>query len=159
MRYGSRFVPIPPKVLPKQAPPDVSCPPFERGLYYEDVVCRWLKRCCGYRILERNYRFRNSEIDIIAKKGDCLVFFEVKARRRNTVYYPLRRIDRQKLRNLKIASCAYLRELCSDGIDLEDLAIRWDVIALFFDEDGVPLYLNHYISYLEPDCEDFRSAL
>ena len=35
----------------------------------------------GYRILERNYRRREGEIDIVAASGGCLVFVEVRTRR------------------------------------------------------------------------------
>jgi len=35
----------------------------------------------GYRIVERNYRCREGEVDIIAQVDDCLVFVEVKTRR------------------------------------------------------------------------------
>lgn len=45
----------------------------------EDLACEYLKKQ-GYKILERNYRIRGGEIDIVAKDGDYLVFVEVKAR-------------------------------------------------------------------------------
>ncbi|MGB6837955.1 MAG: YraN family protein, partial [Dehalococcoidia bacterium] len=35
----------------------------------------------GYRILARNYRCREGEIDLVAQQGDVLVFVEVRARR------------------------------------------------------------------------------
>lgn len=45
----------------------------------EDLACRFLKKN-GYKILERNYRIRGGEIDIVAKDDDTLVFVEVKTR-------------------------------------------------------------------------------
>jgi len=43
----------------------------------ESIACEYLQKE-GYRILDQNYRFRNGEIDLIARYGDFLVFVEVK---------------------------------------------------------------------------------
>ena len=130
-----------------------TLPPYERGLYYEEFVCRWLKKR-GYRILDRNYYGRRRrEIDIIAKDKDTLVFIEVKARRRNSVYTALKAIDRKKRLSLMLVSRDYIRQLERSGIDVEDLKIRYDVVALAFDREGVPDCIDHYISYLEPKHE------
>jgi putative endonuclease len=45
----------------------------------EDHVVQWLEKN-GYQILERNYRVRAGEIDIIAQKKEVIVFVEVKYR-------------------------------------------------------------------------------
>jgi putative endonuclease len=45
----------------------------------EDLACSELERL-GYSILERRYRCRLGEIDIVARDGDVTVFVEVKAR-------------------------------------------------------------------------------
>ena len=45
----------------------------------ETLACEELRRR-GYAILERRYRTRYGEIDIVARHGDVLVFVEVKAR-------------------------------------------------------------------------------
>lgn len=42
----------------------------------------------AYTIEARNYRYKRAEIDIVARKGDLLVFFEVKSLRRNTHGHP-----------------------------------------------------------------------
>lgn len=49
------------------------------GNYGEEIACKYLQKQ-GYRILERNYRIRGGEIDIVAKDKDTLVFVEVKTR-------------------------------------------------------------------------------
>ena len=43
-------------------------------------LCRWWLRCKGYRIIATNWRCPRGEIDIIARRGDLLIFVEVKAR-------------------------------------------------------------------------------
>src|SRR5258707_2873285 len=49
------------------------------GQLAETAAAEYLQRE-GYEILERNYRTPMCEIDIVAKKGDCLYFTEVKYR-------------------------------------------------------------------------------
>jgi len=50
-----------------------------RGLRAETAAAWWL-RLKGWRVLERNFRCKQGEIDIVARKGDLIVFVEVKAR-------------------------------------------------------------------------------
>lgn len=50
------------------------------GIDGESLATEFLRKK-GYRILERNYRTRRGEMDIIAKEGGALVFVEVKAHR------------------------------------------------------------------------------
>ena len=52
----------------------------ETGNMGETAVCRYLESK-GYRIVERNFRIKGGEIDIIACRHKCLVFAEVKKRR------------------------------------------------------------------------------
>ena len=51
----------------------------ELGKSGEDLACAELERR-AYAILERRYRTRFGEIDVIARDGDTIVFVEVKAR-------------------------------------------------------------------------------
>lgn len=50
----------------------------------------------GFRILERNYRCRLGEIDLIAQKGDDLFFIEVKSRRSTDSVSPLELVPHSK---------------------------------------------------------------
>ena len=43
-------------------------------------LAAWYLRLKGYRILDRNIRTPRGEVDIVARKGGCLVFVEVKTR-------------------------------------------------------------------------------
>lgn len=54
-------------------------PAKDTGNYGEELACKYLKKL-GYKILERNYRIRGGEIDIVCKDKDTLVFVEVKTR-------------------------------------------------------------------------------
>ncbi len=51
----------------------------EKGERGEDLACECLS-AKGFDVIERNFRIRGAEIDIIAIRGDLLVFAEVKAR-------------------------------------------------------------------------------
>jgi len=51
----------------------------ELGRKGEDKACSWLMKS-GYDIIERNYRVREGEIDIVAVKEDSILFSEVKTR-------------------------------------------------------------------------------
>lgn len=53
----------------------------ELGRSGEDLAVAYLLNNC-YTIVERNYRCRTGEVDIIAKKDDILFFIEVKTRKR-----------------------------------------------------------------------------
>ena len=69
------------------------------GVLGEDTACNFLKNH-GYKILERNFRQKYEEIDIIALQKDTLVFIEVKTRKSNTFGSPFESIAPWKLRHL-----------------------------------------------------------
>lgn len=52
---------------------------YRRGLIAEGAA-KWFLRVKGYRILRQRYKCPLGEIDIIARKGDTIVFVEVKHR-------------------------------------------------------------------------------
>ena len=55
----------------------------------------------GYAIVERKWRFKHWEVDIIASKGNLLHFFEIKTRTSNKFGNPEESIGREKMNNLK----------------------------------------------------------
>ncbi len=62
----------------------------------------------GFDIVKKNYRFGHCEIDLIAKKGSCLHFIEVKYRSNNSFGYPESFVsDGQKFR-IKLAADDYI---------------------------------------------------
>ncbi len=83
----------------------------------------------GYQILERNWRFKKAEIDIIAKdKADVLVFVEVKTRSYTFFGEPEAFVDEKKKNLLMDAASQYMKE-----IDYE-WAIRFDIIGIVIDK-------------------------
>lgn len=61
----------------------------------------------GYTIMERNWRFRHWEVDIIASKGQFLHFIEVKTRHSLRFGRPEESITRDKMNNLRNAAEEY----------------------------------------------------
>ena len=62
----------------------------------------------GYRIVEKNYRCRYGEIDIIAKHKDCFVFIEVRSKTGNTYGTPEESITAGKKQKLISTAMNYL---------------------------------------------------
>ena len=77
------------------------------GRWGEGVAAEFLV-ARGLEILSKNFRTPDGEIDLIARKGDDLVFVEVKTRR-NTLYsYPEEAINDEKIEHLESAAGWYL---------------------------------------------------
>jgi putative endonuclease len=89
----------------------------------EDLAAEYLIEE-GYDILERNWRFRHIEIDIIARDRDQLVIAEVKTRSGNTWGEPSTAVDIRKQRALILAAERYIY---SHNIDLD---VRFDIVSI-----------------------------
>lgn len=99
----------------------------EKGRLGEIIASEFLEQK-GYTILERNYRFGKSEIDIIASKQPFLSFLEVKLRKSYNFGYPENHLKSTQIRAIKRAAEHYLTQL-----DQLPAAIRFDIIAIKFD--------------------------
>ena len=78
----------------------------------------------GYSILHRNYRFKHSEIDLITKHKNTIIFVEVKARTSTFFGYPEETVSKNQKNAIKRAAMAYLE---SNNLDLE---IRVDIVSI-----------------------------
>ena len=96
------------------------------GDYGENLACDFLKKL-GYKILERNFRIRGGEIDIIAKDQYDLVFVEVKTRYTHEFGPPAESVTPWKIRFLIRASQFYLLKN-----NLIDKPFRIDVVTVDF---------------------------
>ncbi len=94
------------------------------GALGEKEAARFLRRR-GYRIVEKNFRCRFGEIDVIARKGDVLVFAEVKLRRDDSFAAAREFVTRAKQQRILAAAQLYLSQLG------EDLQPRFDVIEIY----------------------------
>lgn len=94
------------------------------GVEAEILSTIWLEKQ-GYGIIEKNYRSKFGEIDIIAKTGDILCFIEVKARSENSISPAIYAVDSQKIK--KIIKTAHIW-LAKNKMPFE--SVRFDVLAL-----------------------------
>jgi putative endonuclease len=95
----------------------------------------------GYRIVERNFRCKGGEVDIIAREaGDkSLVFIEVKARRSLAYGVPQLAVTPFKQRQISKAALTWLTK----NHQLDSNA-RFDVIAILLHSDG-----NHAVEHIK----------
>ena len=95
------------------------------GSRYEIYAAAYLEER-GYRILEKNYRCRAGEVDLIGQNGRYLVFIEVKYRKDSRAGAPEEAVNRQKQERLTRTARWYLtvRGLAADT------PCRFDVVAV-----------------------------
>jgi len=96
----------------------------ENGRAGEDLACSLLEEN-GLRVLERNVRFRDGEIDLIAVDGATLVFVEVKWRRNDARGAPAEAVTPKKRERVIRAARHWLAE--NPG---RAAAVRFDVVAI-----------------------------
>ena len=99
----------------------------------EDVAADYMREN-GYRVIERNWRCKNGELDLICTRGKELVFVEVKTRGENSLGRAGESLTpAQQARLAKAAS----RYLSRNG--LWSRSCRFDLIALEVSENNVNL--------------------
>ena len=94
------------------------------GSAEESFACDFLESK-GYTIIERNFRCRQGEIDIIAKIKDTIVFVEVKTRSSIKFGYPKEAVDYRKQTKIHNVALTYLK--LKGKLDSK---IRFDVIEI-----------------------------
>jgi len=105
-----------------------------------EAVARAYLESCGYLILTQNWHAgRWGEIDIVASKGDELVFVEVKTRRGIGFGNPEEAVNKTKQAKLQGAGQAYL----TAHPQLSQKA-RFDVVAILLSPTDEVIDLKHY---------------
>ena len=78
----------------------------------------------GFEIAERNYRHKRSEIDLIVKKGNWLIFIEVKTRSSSAFGHPEQFVDRAKVKMIMEGALHYMYAINWQG------NVRYDIVAI-----------------------------
>jgi putative endonuclease len=105
-------------------------PKDELGRAGEQVAAEYLERA-GLRILDRNWRSADGEIDIVAAERRVLVVCEVKTRSDTRFGTPLEAISRHKRARLRRLAAQWL---VAHGVLFDE--VRIDVIGLLKDKAG-----------------------
>lgn len=95
------------------------------GSRYEQQAAAFLEEN-GVRILERNFRCRQGEIDLIGREGNTIVFIEVKYRRTDQCGTPAEAVNMSKQLALCKTADAYRMKKHLYG----NVSFRFDVIAI-----------------------------
>ncbi len=104
----------------------------------EGIACDHLQKN-GYRILERNYRCKLGEIDIIGLDGDTVAFIEVKTRSSDRYGSPSEAVNRGKQGRIVKTALSYMQSKA-----FFDRMCRFDVIEIIVDGPDA-LYDIHLI--------------
>ena len=99
----------------------------------ENLALKHLKNK-GYRFIDRNFRSKFGEIDLIFQNKETLVFIEVKTRTSDSFGMPEESIDQQKKRKLDDITSLYIAETGYMG------EYRFDVIII---KKSLKTAINH----------------
>lgn len=101
------------------------------GFRGERKAARYLKKN-GYKIIERNFKCKAGEIDLIAAKGEVLAFIEVKTRSSDSFGAPCEAVDARRQRRYINAARFYFY---ANNLRVDDFIARFDIAEVT--RDGV----------------------
>ncbi len=96
----------------------------ELARWGEEIAVQYLE-IRGIQIVEKNFRTRSGEVDIIGFENDDLVFFEVKTRSSTKFGYPEEAVNSKKIEKIETVANEYL-----DNLSNTNLNWRIDTIAI-----------------------------
>jgi putative endonuclease len=100
------------------------------GRYGEDVATRYVQDA-GWRVLDRNWRGADGELDIVALDGSALVTVEVKTRRGVGYGHPAEAVTPRKIARLRRLTAQWVADH-----DVRPRSIRIDVIGVLVPRSG-----------------------
>ena len=106
------------------------------GRHGEGIAAAYLT-ATGLQVLDRNWRCREGELDLVARDGDALVFCEVKTRRGTGFGHPVEAVTPAKQRRLRTLAHRWLAAHDHHAPDL-----RFDVVGVLVRPSG-PALVTH----------------
>lgn len=110
------------------------------GAKGESLAAEFLKKK-GFEIVARNYRHRRSEIDLIVRRDDWVIFVEVKTRTSTPFGHPEQFVDSAKARQIFQAAEEFIFSTDWQG------HVRFDVVSVIIRNEQ------------EPEIEHFEDAI
>ena len=107
-------------------------PVHELGKRGEALAWIFLRKR-GYSILEKNFRTRFGELDVVAEKNGTLVFLEIKTRRNDLFGSPAEAVNWKKRQKMSRAAEAFLQKK-----GLENRPARFDILSILWNGTGEP---------------------
>lgn len=116
----------------------------ELGKWGEEMAAEYLQQK-GYRIIERDWRSGNRDIDIIAQAPDLstLVFVEVKTRKNEVLMRAADAVNPTKARNIALSANNYVKMCRVDAL------LRFDIITIV-GTNAQNMKLEHIIDAFNP---------
>ncbi len=122
---------------PSPASPADTAQRARLGVLGERIAVRYLTDS-GLTVLDRNWRCRSGELDVVAREGGTLVFCEVKARRGTGFGLPAAAVTAAKQQRLRAVAVQWLA-----AHDEHAPELRFDVVAVLV-RPGRPAELVHH---------------
>ncbi|QDY82169.1 YraN family protein [Paenibacillus polymyxa] len=110
-----------------------------KGAMGEEAAALFLENL-GYRILERNWRCRSGEIDLIAKQEHILVFIEVRSRSSSRYGTPAESVTARKITQVRQTAAVYLHMN-----RMGEAPIRFDMISVRLSAETA-VVTDHFIN-------------
>jgi putative endonuclease len=101
----------------------MSDPRRALGAAGEQAVAAWYE-AAGYEVLDRNWRCRSGELDLVVARDHVIVFCEVKTRRSDAFGAPVEAVTAQKQRRLRTLAVQWLDDRGCGG------ELRFDVASV-----------------------------
>jgi putative endonuclease len=106
------------------------------GRHAEELATAFLEKA-GLRVVARNWRRPEGELDIVADDAGTCVFVEVRSRTGTALGHPLESITPEKQRHVIRSARLYLSELFGlTETSAPAAGYRFDVVAVTFDPEG-----------------------
>ncbi|RCX21324.1 uncharacterized protein (TIGR00252 family) [Fontibacillus phaseoli] len=115
-----------------------------RGRWAEQVAEDYLKSQ-GYKIVERNWRCRTGELDLIAMQGDIIVIVEVRSRSAHSAAFgtPAESITPRKIKQVRDTAAVYLH--LTSKLDAK---IRFDMIGIVMRSHGDSEFFSESLEHI-----------
>jgi len=110
------------------------------GNFGEEQACRYLQ-AKGYKILDKNFRNKIGEIDLIAKDGINICFIEVKTRKSFRYGAPFESVGATKQHKMVQMALSYLKY----KFHTINVLSRFDVVSICQNKEGQPI-IEHIVN-------------